>query len=103
MGISFWIYLHDHPLMHHMCFSVQHNSDLLLLNQEIGTPSNNLNHQDTHVCEKQGQDDFLVHATELTHNFALPKFISKHWCEDMKPIDTPSRFSSLPKLPEITP
>ena len=53
-------------------FSVQHNSDVFLLNQEIGTPSDNLYHQDTHVCEMQGQDDFLIHATELTHNFALP-------------------------------
>ena len=35
-------------------FSVQHDYDLFLLNQEIDTPSDNLNHQDTHVCEKQG-------------------------------------------------
>ena len=32
-------------------FSVQHDYDLFLLNQEIDTPSDNLNHQDTHVCE----------------------------------------------------
>ena len=38
-------------------FSIQHDYDLL--NQEIDTPSDNLNHQDTHVCEEQGQDDFL--------------------------------------------
>ena len=43
-------------------FSVQHNYDLFLLNQEVDTSSNNLNHQDTDVCEKQGQDDFLIHA-----------------------------------------
>ena len=53
-------------------FSVQHDYDLFLLNQEIDTPSDNLNHQNTHVCEKQGQDDFLIHATDLSHNFALP-------------------------------
>ena len=35
-------------------FSVQHDYDLFLLNQVIDTPSDNLNHQDTHVCEKQG-------------------------------------------------
>ena len=45
-------------------FSVQHDYDLFLLNQEIDTLSDNLNHQDTHVCEKQGQDDFLIHATD---------------------------------------
>ena len=32
--------------------SLQHDSDLFLLNQEIDTPSDNLNHQDTHVCNK---------------------------------------------------
>ena len=32
-------------------FSSQHNNDLFLLNQEIDTPSDNFNHQDTHVCE----------------------------------------------------
>ena len=50
-------------------FSSQHN-DLFLLNQEIDTPSDNLNHQDTHVCENQ--DDLLIHATNLSHTFALP-------------------------------
>ena len=52
--------------------SAQHDYDLFLLNQEIDIPSDNLNHQDTHVCEKQDQDDFLIHATDLIHNFALP-------------------------------
>ena len=32
-------------------FSVQHDYDLFLLNQELDTPSDNLNQQDTHVCE----------------------------------------------------
>ena len=71
-------------------FSVQHDYDLILLNQEIDTPSDNLNHQDTHVCKEQGQDDFLIHATDLSHNFALPQFIAQHNCEDLKPIDAPS-------------
>ena len=33
-------------------FSVQHDYDLLLPNQDISTPSDNQNHQNTHVCEK---------------------------------------------------
>ena len=73
-------------------FSVQHDYDLFLVNQEIDTPSDNLNHQDTHVCEKQGQDDFLIHGTDLSHNFALPQFMAQHNCEDLMPIDTPSTF-----------
>ena len=75
-----------------MFFSVQHDYDLLLLNQEIDTPSDNLNHQDTHVCEK---DDLLIHATNLSHNFALPQFMEQHNCEDLKPIDTPCTFSTF--------
>ena len=71
-------------------FSVQYDYDLFLLKQEIDTPSDNLNHQDTHVCGKQDQDDFLIHATDLSHNFALPQFMAQHNCEDVKPIDTPS-------------
>ena len=67
---------------------VQHDYDLSLLNQEIDTTSDNLHHQDTHVCEKQDQDDFLIHATNLSHNFTLPQFMAQHNCEDLKPIDT---------------
>ena len=52
-------------------FSVQHDYELFQLNQEIDTPSDNPNHQDTHVSEKQGQDDFLIHSTDISHNFAL--------------------------------
>ena len=84
-------------------FSVQHDYDLFLLNQEIDTPSDNLNHQNTHVCEKQGQDDFLIHATDHSHNFALAQFMAQHNCEDLKPIDTPSTFSPLPNVPVIIP
>ena len=53
-------------------FSVQYDYDLFLLNQEIDTPSDNLNHQDTHVCNKQGQDDFLIHATDFSHDLYYP-------------------------------
>ena len=45
--------------------SIQHDCDLSLLNQENDTPSDNVHHQDTHVCEKKDQDDFLIHATQL--------------------------------------
>ena len=76
-------------------FSVQHDYDLFLFNQEIDTPSDNLNHQDTHVCEKQGQDDFLIHATDLSHNFALPKFMAQHNCENLKPADATSTISTF--------
>ena len=62
---------------------------MFLLNQELHTPSDNLNHQDTHVCEKQGQDDYLNHATDLSHNFALPQFMTQHNYEDLKPTDLP--------------
>ena len=34
-------------------FSEQHDYDLLLLNQEIDPPSDNLSHQDSHVCESK--------------------------------------------------
>ena len=74
-------------------FSVQHDYDLFLLNQEIDTPSDNLNHQET--CEKQGQDDFIIHATDLSHNFALPQFMAQHSCEDLKPTETSSTFFNL--------
>ena len=76
-------------------FRVQHDYDLFLLSEEIDTPPDNLNHQDMHVCEKQGQDDFLIHATDLSHNFALPQFMAQHNCEDLKPADTPSTFSTF--------
>ena len=52
--------------------SVQQVYDLFLLNQEIDTPSDNLNHQDIHVCEQQGKDDFLINTTNLSHSFAQP-------------------------------
>ena len=70
-------------------FSVQHDYDLLPLNQEIDTPSGNLNHQDTHVSEMQSQDDFLIHATDLSYSFALLQFMAQHNSEDLKPKPSP--------------
>ena len=68
-------------------FSLKHDYDLFLLNQEIDAPNYNLNHQDTHICENQ--DDILIHATILSHTFALLQFMAQHNCEDLKPTDTP--------------
>ena len=76
-------------------FSVHHDYGMFLLNQDIDTASDNLNHQDIHVCEKQGQDAFLIHATNHSHIFALPQFMTEHNCEDLKPTDTPSTVSTL--------
>ena len=80
-------------------FSVQHEYDLFLLNQEIETPPDNLNHQYTHVCEKQGHDAFLIHTINHSHNFALSQFMTQHNCEDLKPTYTPSTFSTFTQAP----
>ena len=70
-------------------FSEQCDYDLFLLNQEIDAPSDNLNHQDSHACNKLGQDDtFLIHATTLSHIFSQPQFIAQHNCEHLRPTDT---------------
>ena len=76
-------------------FFEHHDYELFLLQKEIDAPSDNLNHQDTHVCEKKDQDDFLIHATNLSNNFALPQFMAQHKCEDLKLTDTPSTFSTF--------
>ena len=60
----------------------------VLLNQEIDTASDNLNFQNTHVCENE--DVILIHATNLSHTFALPQFMAQHNYEGLKPIDNPS-------------
>ena len=36
-----------------------------------------------------------MHATNLSHTFALPQFMAQHSCEDLKPTDTPSTFSTF--------
>ena len=65
-----------------------HDYDLFLLNQEIDTSSDNLNFQNTHVCENE--DVIIIHASNLSHTFALPQFMAQHNYEDLKPTDTPS-------------
>ena len=62
--------------------------DLFLLNQEIDTPSDNVNFQNTHICENE--DVIIIHATNLSHTFALPQFMAQHNYEDLKPTDYPS-------------
>ena len=93
----FWIQLIIYPnqftlltFVIHRMFSVYN-----MINQKIDTSSDNLHHQNTHVCEKQDQDDFLIDATSLRHNFALPQFMAQHNCEGLKPIDTPSTASTF--------
>ena len=68
-------------------FLEHHNYKLFLLQKEINAPYVNLDHQDTHVCEKQY--DILTHTTNLIHNFALPQFMAQHNCEDLKSTYTP--------------
>ena len=69
-------------------FLGHHDYDLFLLSQEIDTPSDNLNFQNTHVCENE--DVILIHATNLSPTFALPQFMAQHNYEDLNPTDTPS-------------
>ena len=76
-------------------FLEQYDYELFLLQKEIDTPSDNLNHQDTHVCENKDLDDFLIHAADLSHNFAFPQFVAQHSCEELKSIDTPSTFATF--------
>ena len=76
-------------------FFEHHDYELFLLQKEIDEPYDNLSHQETHVCEKKDQDNFLIHATNLSHILALPQFMAQHKCEDLKPIHTPSIFSTF--------
>ena len=69
-------------------FLGHHDYDLFLLNQEIDTPSDNLNFQNTHVCDNE--DVSLIHATNLSHTFALLQFMAQHNYEGLNPTDTPS-------------
>ena len=65
-------------------FLGHHDYDLFLLNQEIDTPSDILNFQNTHVCENE--DVIIIHATHLSHTFAM----AQHNYEDLNPTSTPS-------------
>ena len=69
-------------------FLGHHDYDLFLLNQEIDTPSDNLNFQNTHVGDNE--DVSLIHATNLSHTFALPQFMAQHNYEGLNPTDNPS-------------
>ena len=72
--------------------SGHHDYELFLLQKEIDAPNGNLNHQDTHNCENQ--DDILIHATILSHTFALPQLMTEHNCEDLDPTDAPSTVAT---------
>ena len=69
-------------------FSGHHDYELFLLQKEIEAPNGNLNCQSTHVCENE--DVIIIHATNLSHTFALPQFMAQHNYEDLNPTDTPS-------------
>ena len=71
-------------------FSGHHDYEMFLLQKEIDTPHDNLNHHAPHACEEQDQDTILTLATILSHTFALPQFMDQYNCEDQQPTDTPS-------------
>ena len=87
-NISFEVQLDYANLSPTDVFLGHHDYDLFLLNHEIDTPSDNLNFQNTHVCDNE--DVILIHATNLSHTFALPQFMAQHNYEGQKPTDTPS-------------
>ena len=58
------------------------------MQKEFDAPNDNLNHHDIHNCENQ--DGILIHATNLSNTFALPKFMAQHNCEDQDPTEYPS-------------
>ena len=69
-------------------FFEHHDYQLSLLQKEVDAPHDNLNHQDTHVSENP--DDILIHTTNLSHTFALPRFKAQHNYEYLEPTETPS-------------
>ena len=76
-------------------FLEHHDYELFLLQKEIDVPYDNLSNQQTHVCEKRGQNDLFIHATTLSHNVSLPQFMAQHNCEQLKPICTPGTTSTF--------
>ena len=70
-------------------FSGHHDYEMFLLQEEIDTPHDNLNHHVLHACEEQDQDVILTHATILSHTFALPQFMDYCNYEYQDPTDTP--------------
>ena len=69
-------------------FSEHHDYELFLLQNEIDAPNDNPDHYDIHTCEIQ--DDILIHGTDLSNTFALPKLMAQHNCGDQDPPDNPS-------------
>ena len=54
-------------------FLKPHDYELFQLSQEIDTIDDNLNRQDSHVCENSYQDGpIFTHATNPCLTFALP-------------------------------
>ena len=82
-------------------FLGHHDYDLLLLNQEIDAPSDNLNFQSTYVCGNE--DVIIIHATNLSHTFALPQLMAQHHYEDLNPTDTPSTVPTALQATRVHP
>ena len=61
-------------------FSGHHDYELFLLQKEIDVPYGNL----------ENEDIIIIHATNLSHTFALPQFMAEHNCEELEPTDAPS-------------
>ena len=76
-------------------FSEHHDYELFLLQNEIDAPNDNPDYYDIHTCEIQ--DDILIHATNLSNTFALPKFMAQHSCQYQEPTDDPSAVPTTSK------
>ena len=79
-------------------FSEHHDYELFLLQKEFDAPNDNPDHYDIHTCEIQ--DDILIHATNLSNTFALPKFMA---VETRNPLMIQVQYQPLPKLHVIIP
>ena len=76
-------------------FSEHHDYELFLQQNEIDAQNDNPDYYDIHTGEIQ--DDILIHATNLSNTFALPKIIAQHNCRDKDPTDDPSAVSTAPQ------
>ena len=74
-------------------FLGHHDYDLFLLNKEIDTPTDNLNFQNTHVCENE--DVILIHATNLSHTFVHPWCSHNQWQLSETNLNTPTLTTTL--------
>ena len=77
-------HLHNANLSQTDVFLEPHDYELFLLSQQIDTPSDNLSHLESHICEKLCQfDTFFTHATHLGLTFVLSHLMAQHNYEDL--------------------